>query len=82
MKVIKKKLNNIYYLQQTFFLVVTTEGNANGKPCIFPFTYNNVLHYQCTYEDSQAFNNQRWCRTNDNSSPTLEWGNCPSKVKF
>ena len=55
----------------------TTGGNANGKACRFPFKYNGVLHYQCTYEDAQNFNNKKWCRTNDDSASTLEWGNCP-----
>ena len=61
--------------------MITTGGNANGKPCRFPFKYNDVLHYQCTYEDAQNFNNKKWCRTNDDNAATLEWGNCPS-MKF
>lgn len=41
-----------------------------------------MLHYQCTYEDEQNFNNQKWCRTNDDTEATLEWGNCPCRVLY
>ena len=62
-----------------FRQVLTSGGNANGKPCRFPFKYNNIEHYQCIYEDYEYFNNQKWCRTNDDSISILEWGNCPCK---
>jgi hypothetical protein len=65
------------YLIQVF----TTGGNANGKPCRFPFKYNSIDHYQCTYEDAQNFNNKKWCRTNEDTAATLEWGNCPCKLQ-
>ena len=58
--------------------VLTTGGNSNGKACRFPFKYKNVEHYQCTYEDTHNFNNKKWCRTNEDSALSLEWGNCPS----
>ena len=76
-----KNINNECYLYIFITLVITTGGNANGKPCRFPFKYNDVLHYQCTYEDAQNFNNKKWCRTNDDNAATLEWGNCPSTIK-
>ena len=61
----------------------TIGGNADGKACRFPFKYKNFSHYQCTYEDAQSFNDKKWCRTNEDSASTLEWGNCPSmKTKF
>ena len=28
-------------------LVPTTDGNAEGKPCVFPFKYKEVLYYEC-----------------------------------
>ena len=55
--------------------------SSNGKPCRFPFKYNNIEHYQCTYEDAQNFNNKKWCRTNEDTAASLEWGNCPC-IKF
>jgi matrix metalloproteinase-2 (gelatinase A) len=61
-------------------IVFTTGGNANGKPCRFPFKYNGIDHNQCTFEDAQNFNNKKWCRTNDDTATTLEWGNCPCKI--
>jgi hypothetical protein len=72
------------YILTNFFInkflkVITTGGNANGKPCRFPFKYNNIDHYQCTYEDYEYFNNKKWCRTNNDTFPILEWGNCPCK---
>ena len=68
------------FIFKFIILVFTIGGNANGRPCRFPFKYNNVLHYQCTYEDAQNFNNKRWCRTNEDTAVTLEWGNCPGKL--
>ena len=70
------------FLSFWYFEVFTTGGNAGGKPCKFPFKYNNFDHYQCTYEDSENYNNQRWCRTNDDSEATLEWGNCPGFISM
>jgi hypothetical protein len=72
----------IKYFTYLFYTVITTGGNANGKICRFPFKYNDVLHYQCTYEDAQNFNNKKWCRTNDDNAPFLEWGNCPSMMNY
>ena len=63
-----------------FYAKVTTSGgNANGKPCRFPFKYNNIDHYQCIYDDYEYFNSKKWCRTNVDTAPILEWGNCPCK---
>ena len=59
--------------------VITTGGNANGKACRFPFKYNDIIHYQCIYEDYEYFNNNKWCRTNADTAPILEWGNCPCR---
>ena len=73
------------FLKKSFYIfdliiVITTGGNANGKPCRFPFKYNNIDHYQCTYEEAQNFNNKKWCRTNEDTAATLEWGNCPCNL--
>ncbi len=61
-----KLLFIFYFSSFNFFIiqVITTGGNANGKPCRFPFKYNSIDHYQCTYEDAQNLNNKKWCRTN------------------
>merc|ERR1719270_1392614 len=46
-----------------------------GGTCIFPFTYNGVTHFQCTYTDSPT----PWCATAVDSSGvvvTNSWGDC------
>lgn len=60
-------------------MIVKSEGgNGNGSSCVFPFKYNGVQHYQCTYEDRDKFNNKKWCCVNSDCDDKLEWGNCPS----
>merc|ERR1711963_334992 len=43
--------------------------------CIFPFTYNGVEYYRCTYADSPT----PWCATMvdpNNTVVTNRWGDC------
>ncbi|XP_062513883.1 fibronectin-like [Corticium candelabrum] len=37
----------------------TCSGNSNGRPCQFPFTYNDVTYYDCISTD----NSEPWCAT-------------------
>ena len=58
--------------------VKTTNGNANGANCVFPFKYNGVNHYQCTYENHPGFDFKKWCCTEpDCDKPGSKWGDCP-----
>merc|ERR1719195_1235494 len=47
----------------------------SGSNCVFPFKYNNVEYYQCTYADSPV----PWCATGTDSTGTVipnQWGDC------
>merc|ERR1712179_50406 len=50
---------------------------SEGERCIFPFVYNGVTHYKCTYSGSPT----PWCatavdRNNNNGVITNNWGDC------
>merc|ERR1712076_198239 len=48
-----------------------------NETCIFPFTYNSVEYYRCTYVDSPT----PWCATMvdpNNTVVTNRWGDCSS----
>merc|ERR1712008_474609 len=50
---------------------------ATNETCIFPFTYNSVEYYRCTYADSPT----PWCATMvdpNNTVVTNRWGDCSS----
>ena len=61
-------------------------GNSNHgmqTPCVFPFKYNNRMHYQCTHEkrDGAESDSERWCCTNSNCDEDFKWGYCPKITK-
>merc|ERR1711933_583774 len=50
-------------------------STLSGTSCVFPFSYQGVTHYQCTYTDSPV----PWCATatnTDGSVVTNSWGDC------
>merc|ERR1719422_1901521 len=50
-------------------------STLTGGTCVFPFIYNGVTHFQCTYTDSPT----PWCATAVDSSGvvvTNSWGDC------
>merc|ERR1712107_558288 len=50
-------------------------STLSGGTCVFPFIYNGVTHFQCTYTDSPT----PWCATAVDSSGvvvTNSWGDC------
>jgi len=53
----------------------TYKGNANGKCCVFPFTYDNKEYNECTDVESTY----RWCATTDNFEKDWEYGQCPDQ---
>ncbi len=57
--------------------VNTYGGTGNGRPCQFPFIYNNKSYYECISQDRDSL----WCSTTTNYDLSKEWGYCPSKMK-
>merc|ERR1712013_553528 len=50
-------------------------STRTGDSCVFPFTYQGVEHYHCTYADSPT----SWCATMTDSQGvvvTNRWGDC------
>jgi len=60
---------------------VTDSGASSGKPCIFPFRFNGVVHYQCTWDQAHLTEHKPWCSTLVDSTGHHvggqgKWGNC------
>merc|ERR1712064_243773 len=56
-------------------MVPNTCVTLAGQSCTFPFKYNGVEYYQCTYADSPL----PWCATETDSSGNVvpnKWGDC------
>ncbi|XP_037835854.1 secretory phospholipase A2 receptor isoform X2 [Kryptolebias marmoratus] len=53
----------------------TLLGNAQGYPCVFPFSYNNKWFWECTTEGRE--DQLHWCSTTDRYDRAERWGFCP-----
>uniref|UniRef100_A0AAQ5XYV6 Mannose receptor, C type 1b n=1 Tax=Amphiprion ocellaris TaxID=80972 RepID=A0AAQ5XYV6_AMPOC len=56
----------------------TLEGNAFGKPCMFPFLYKDQWYSDCTTFDSS--DKRLWCAVETKYEHEL-WGYCPTNSK-
>ncbi|XP_030015951.1 macrophage mannose receptor 1-like [Sphaeramia orbicularis] len=56
----------------------TIGGNSFGRPCMFPFFYNNRWYADCTTEGSST--GRPWCAVETKFDHAL-WGNCPTTAK-
>ncbi|KAJ8344765.1 hypothetical protein SKAU_G00289580 [Synaphobranchus kaupii] len=57
----------------------TIQGNSNGRPCHFPFLYDEHWFHDCTSigrEDGHL-----WCATTLDYGEDERWGFCPVKTK-
>lgn len=69
---------NIYIYISFFHLVLyTIDGNAFGRPCVFPFMYNNVWYSDCTKVDSHLL----WCSVETKYENEV-WGYCPTNSEY
>ena len=68
---------------------LTVESNTDIPPntkCIFPFTYNNVIYKQCTWDSSHLTNNKPWCSGETDSkgkhvTGKRKWANCATECE-
>ncbi|XP_042353414.1 macrophage mannose receptor 1-like [Plectropomus leopardus] len=56
----------------------TIGGNANGRPCMFPFLYKDSWYSDCTMADSSG--DQAWCAVQTKYENQL-WGYCPTNTR-
>ncbi|XP_004687492.1 PREDICTED: matrix metalloproteinase-9 [Condylura cristata] len=56
----------------------TQDGNADGKPCVFPFTFEGRSYSACTTEGRS--DGYRWCATTANYDQDKLYGFCPPRV--
>ncbi|KAK5617233.1 hypothetical protein CRENBAI_009965 [Crenichthys baileyi] len=58
-------------------LLYTFDGNADGAPCVFPFTFLGKEYDSCTTEGRN--DGYRWCATTRNFDVDKKFGFCPSR---
>ncbi|XP_072544235.1 macrophage mannose receptor 1-like [Salminus brasiliensis] len=51
------------------------KGNALGRPCHFPFLYNNKWYADCTTDNRSS--SLEWCSIEQEYEPNQLWGYCP-----
>ncbi|XP_054882840.1 macrophage mannose receptor 1-like [Poeciliopsis prolifica] len=61
---------------RTYRELYTIGGNAAGRPCMFPFFYENQWYSSCTSTDAQ----NNWCSVETKYDRQI-WGFCPSSDK-
>ncbi|MGH0133393.1 UNVERIFIED_CONTAM: hypothetical protein FKN15_035936 [Acipenser sinensis] len=54
--------------------IVTVGGTDPGKECVFPFSYENQMYFECTTINN---NHIPWCATTSDYPRDNKWGNCP-----
>ncbi|XP_066536664.1 macrophage mannose receptor 1-like isoform X2 [Hoplias malabaricus] len=55
----------------------TLKGNALGRPCNFPFHFNNKWYTNCITDGRSS--KQPWCAIENEYEPNQLWGFCPTQ---
>lgn len=55
----------------------TVGGNAEGSPCVFPFTFLSDTYEACT--SSGRSDGKMWCATTKSYDDDRKWGFCPDQ---
>uniref|UniRef100_A0A8B9TXP0 Lymphocyte antigen 75 n=1 Tax=Anas platyrhynchos TaxID=8839 RepID=A0A8B9TXP0_ANAPL len=54
--------------------IYTKDGNSYGKPCEFPFLYNDTWHHDCIQDETHT--GGKWCATSEDYTHDGKWGIC------
>ncbi|XP_057205100.1 macrophage mannose receptor 1-like isoform X7 [Triplophysa rosa] len=57
--------------------IYTLGGNSFGKPCQFPFKFNDKWYTECIVEGRS--DGRLWCSTETDYDTDKKWGFCPTK---
>ncbi|XP_055073374.2 macrophage mannose receptor 1 [Misgurnus anguillicaudatus] len=57
--------------------IFTLHGNSFGKPCQFPFKFNDKWYAECTTDGRS--DGKPWCSTETDYNTDKKWGFCPTK---
>ncbi|XP_073715685.1 macrophage mannose receptor 1 [Misgurnus anguillicaudatus] len=57
--------------------IYTLDGNSFGKPCQFPFKFNDKWYAECITEGRS--DDKLWCSTETDFDTEKKWGFCPTK---
>nr|XP_055073400.1 macrophage mannose receptor 1-like [Misgurnus anguillicaudatus] len=57
--------------------IYTLDGNSFGKPCQFPFKFNDKWYAECITEGRS--DSKLWCSTETDYDTKKKWGLCPDK---
>ncbi|OPJ79960.1 lymphocyte antigen 75 [Patagioenas fasciata monilis] len=60
--------------QYPYHEVYTKDGNSYGKPCEFPFLYNETWHHDCIQDEMHT--GGKWCATSEDYTRDGKWGIC------
>lgn len=65
------------FVNSLFFssVLFTLAGNADGKPCKFPFKFQGNTYDTCTTEGRT--DGYRWCATTEDYDKDKTYGFCP-----
>lgn len=58
-------------------MLYTLNGNADGDPCVFPFTFEGRSYTACTTDGRS--DGYRWCATTANYDQDKLYGFCPNR---